>query len=258
MPEEVKKLDAVTEDVLAKIERLESLLKETEKARKQGIMVARISMLVILVAVLGFAWNLWGFYKSFTSDENMQKFQEQVWVDLKDVMDGPEMKAIQNKIYKDSIPKISNIFVERFKREIPTFQEKGKLLLENLKDDVARHLTEELTKTLDESLQDVELELLRKFPSLTPEKLEQTLAAAQYVFVEDITDELEERLVDLSTVFDDLDKIISKYRTLDDYKALENKEVEDIKLELVESILELAIYEVNPSRGEQKHEGGSK
>nr|HPN84298.1 hypothetical protein [Victivallales bacterium] len=125
MPEEIKKNGAGTDDVLAKIERLEAVLIETEKARKRSAMIARLSVLVILVAVLAFAWNLWGFYKSFTSKENMENLMQQISAGMKDVLSGPEMKQIQDKIYKETMPKVGNIFAERFRKEIPMLKEKG-------------------------------------------------------------------------------------------------------------------------------------
>ncbi len=258
MPEDMKKGDAGAGDVLAKIERLESLLKETENARRQGAMIARLSVLVILVAFGAFAWNLWGFYKSFTSPSNMEKLKEQVVADMKDIMQGPEIKIIEKKIMNETVPKVTEIFIARFKKELPMLKDKGQAFLGGMKDYVETHLKEEMTKALEESMKGVEEDLLKKFPQVTPERLQETLAAAQYVFIEDITDELERSLVDLSSMFDDLDKVIAGYRETPEYKALSEKELDDVKLELAEALLELAIYEVNPPRGEKTQEGGSK
>lgn len=257
MAEDKKKELDGSPDILAKIERLEALLREAEEARKQGIIIARLSIIVIIIALCVFGWNLFGIYKSFTGPENMEQLKKQVLSDLKDVLEGPEVRMLEKKVMSETAPKVANIFMERFKKELPMFKDKGNELLNNMKDFVETHLKEELTKALEESMKDIEKELQQKFPDLSPEKLEKTLTAAQYVFIEDITDHLEQSLVDLSTMFDGLEKTISSFRETEDYKTLANKELDDIKLELAEAFLELAIYEVNPPRGE-KIEGGLK
>lgn len=258
MPEEIKKENLGSPDVLAKIERLEVLLRETEEARKQGAMIARLSIIAIVIALAVFAWNLYGIYKDFTSEKNIEQLKEQVLTDMKDIMEGPEVRMIEKKLMNETAPKVAQIFIDRFNKELPMFKDKGSELLKNMRDFVESHLKEELTKALEESMKDIEKDLQQKFPDLSPEKLQQTLTAAQYVFIEDITDHLEQSLVDLSGMFDGLEKTISSFRDTEDYKALSEKELDDIKLELAEAILELAIYEINPPRGEKKFEGGSK
>ncbi|HOK03975.1 MAG TPA: hypothetical protein P5270_05025 [Victivallales bacterium] len=258
MPEEIKKENSSSQDLSAKIEQLETLLRETEETRRQGMVIARLSILAILIALGVFAWNLFKIYENFTSENNLKLLKEQVLVDLKDVMNGPEVRLLEKKIVSESAPKVANIFIERFKKELPMFKDKGNELLNNMKVFIENHLKEELTKVLEESMADIEKDLQKKFPDLNPEKLHKTITAAQYVFIEDITDHLEQNLVDLSTMFDGLERTISEFRNTEDYKALSEKELDDIKLELAEAVLELAIYEVNPPRGEKKYEGGSK
>ena len=261
MSEENKKIDTVNEaDILAKIEKLESMLAETEKARKQGALIGRICMLVMLIALSVFALNLWNFYKDFTSKDNIDKLMAQVQSDMKDLLVSAEMKDIQNKIYKETLPKVTKIFMERFTREIPVFKEKGQAILGNLKTHLETHLKEELTKMLEKSVKDIETDILKKYPNITPEKLHSTLMAAQYVFIEDITEELEQRVIQLADSFDKIDLSLKKYNELKDFKDLEEKELDDVKLELIEALLEFVIYEVNPQKGEKKItiEGGAK
>jgi hypothetical protein len=53
-------------------------------------------------------------------------------------------------------------------------------------------------------------------------------------------------------VFDDFEKMektIDKFSGLDEMKNLDKMDKNDIKLALIESLLELGIYEINPDKG---------
>ena len=49
------------DELLASVSRLEADLQEIEKARKQQALIIRVGVILILVAILLFAWNIWNF-----------------------------------------------------------------------------------------------------------------------------------------------------------------------------------------------------
>jgi hypothetical protein len=259
---EDKRTDSLGNDseLMAKIEKLEAMFSATEQARKRAILIARISVFVILGALVIFAINLWNFANAFRSKENMTQLTSRIATDLKDVMTGQQMKKIQDKLYKETLPKVTTIFLERFKKEMPVFQDAGTKVLSNLQEHVEMHLKLELTKMLEDSLKDIEKDLLKQNPNLNPEKLHDTIMGAKEVFIEEVTGALEERLISLTDKFNKIEAVAKKYNETAEYKALEGKPTEEIQANLVAALLELAAYEVKPEKGEKKVtlEGGVK
>ena len=110
-------------------------------------------------------------------------------------------------------------------------------------------MKDELEKALAESLAELEKELHMTYPKVSAEKMEKVLKGAENVFIEHITSAMEKRIEMVFDDFEKMEKTIDKFSTLDDMKQLEKMETNDIKLALIESLLELGIYEINPERG---------
>ena len=60
------------ENLLAKLERLELDIQEIDRARHQQAIVARVGLVLIFVAIVIFAINMYHLYSKITSDENLE------------------------------------------------------------------------------------------------------------------------------------------------------------------------------------------
>ena len=237
------------DDLLASVSRLEADLQEIEKARKQQSLIVRVGVLLILFAILLFAWNIWNFSKSLMKSENLDQLGQKFSRDLQDLAKDPEVRKMQENLVKQVIPDITNQIIERFKKDIPNFRKKGEKVLANLQVYVQGYLKAELEKALAESVVKLEAELHATYPKISAEKLEKVIKSAETTFIEQVTNALEKRIEMIYEDLDKAEKTIDKFSSLDDMKKLSKQSPDEIKLGLIESLLELGIYEINPVKG---------
>ncbi|MFA6291588.1 MAG: hypothetical protein WC637_07390 [Victivallales bacterium] len=237
------------DNLLACISRLEADLQEIEKARKQQALIVRVGVILILFAIFLFAWNIWNFSKDLMKSENLDQLGQRFSRDMQDLAKDPEVLKMQDNLVKKVIPEVTNQIIERFKKDIPNFRKKGEKVFANLQVYVQGYLKEELEKALAESVVQLEKELHTSYPKISAEKLGKVLKAAEATFVEQVTNALEKRI---EMIYEDLDraeKTLDKFSSLDDMKKLSKLTTDEVKLGLIESLLELGIYEINPVRG---------
>lgn len=237
------------DDILASVSRLETDLQEIEKARKQQALIVRVGVLLILLAILLFAWNMWNFSKSLMKSDNLDQLGQKFSRDMQDLAKEPEVRKMQENLIKQVIPDITNQIIERIKKDIPNFRKKGERVVANLQVYVQGYLKDELEKALAESVLQLEKELHAKYPKISAEKLEKIVKGAEATFIEQITNAVEKRIEMIYEDLDKTEKTLGKFSSLDDMKKLSKQSPDEIKLGLVEALLELGIYEINPVKG---------
>jgi hypothetical protein len=237
------------DELLASISRLEADLQEIEKARKQQALIGRVGVILILFAILLFVWNMWNFSKSLVKSENLDRLGQQFSRDMQDLAKDPEVRKMQENLVKQVIPDITNQIIERFKKDIPNFRKKGERVLANLQIYVQGYLKEELEKALAESVVQLEKELHATYPKISADKLEKVMKSAEATFIEQITAAIEKRMEMIYEDLDKAEKTLDKFSSLDDMKQLSKQTQDQVKLGLIEALLELGIYEINPARG---------
>jgi hypothetical protein len=237
------------DDLLACVSRLEADLQEIEKARKQQALIVRVGVLLILFAILLFAWNIWNFSKSLMKSESLDQFGQKFSRDMQDLAKDPEVRRMQDNLVKQVIPDITNQIVERFKQDMPNFRKKGEKVLFNLQIYVQGYLKEELEKALAESVVKLEKELHASYPKISVDKLQKVMKSAEATFIEQVTHAIEKRIEMIYEDLDKAEKTLDKFYNLDDMKKLSKQTPDEIKLALIESMLELGIYEINPVKG---------
>lgn len=247
-------------ELLAQVKRLEADLQEIEKTRKQQSLIVRGGLLIMLAVILLFTWNIWNFSKSMVSPENIDKFGQRLGKDLQDLMGDPDVKKIEESLLKQVLPELTEQVIARFKKELPSFRTKGEDVMNNLKTFVETAVKDELETALADSVEQVESEIRTTYPKVSAEKMEKVLEAAEDVFIDHLTHTLENRI---ELVYDDFMKMEStmkKFSYLEDTRRLDGMKADDIKLEIIESFLELCIYEINPVKGKKTVEiqGGAK
>ncbi len=246
------------EDILRKLVEAEDLLAEIEKSEKKQRLTARVGLLLILATLALFAWNMYGFYTDITSQESIAEFREIVIEDLDDVLrHDQEIKAFQKDLIDKILPELLEDAKKRIMKEKPELEKTGAEMFENVRAHVRQSLHDGLTDILNETLIELEEEIHDRYPKIPLEKLQKSMREAENIFVEEITALLEKRMELIYSDLDEMEKSIARFRQLPEMKALDGTEIEELKLMMAESILELAIYHINPERGE-KEPGGAK
>lgn len=239
------------DDLLLKLAEMEESLKGIEQAKRQQSLITRIGLLLILLAILLFIWNIWNFSKGLFTEEKISDFSGKISSDIQDlVANNAEFQVLKDDLIKKVLPDITKQVIDRFKQDLPIFKQKGEKLLDNLQVYIEESVKQKLSDFLTEAVVQLEKELLDKYPKIPPEKMQMIVKNAQDVFIEEITKSLENGLQGIFNDLDEMEKTLNKFAELEESKQLGNKDIDMIKLDILESLLELAIYQLNPEKGD--------
>ncbi len=236
-------------ELLAQVRALENDLIEIERSRKRQALIARIGILIMLAAVLLFTWNFWNFSKSLMSKQSLDKFGKKLSGDFQDLMRDPEVVQIQENIVKKVLPDLTDQVLDRFKKELPAFRAKGDMALKNISSFLEGTIKDELELALADSMEQIENEIHKSYPKVAPDKLDAALKAAEDVFVEHVATTVEKRLEAVCNDLVKMDSTVEKFSQLQEMREIEKMKPDDVKLQMIESFLELCIYELNPAKG---------
>jgi hypothetical protein len=102
----------------------------------------------------------------------------------------------------------------------------------------------------------MESDILKRYPKIPPERISIVLDRAKEEFIDQVTDMLE---LKLDVAFRDiaaLNQSVAKIKDDPHYRALDREKIGEVENLLIESMLELAIYHINPDKGNRPAEGG--
>lgn len=248
-----KKKDALSEALQGQLKTLEEHLEAIEQSKKQRNLVSIVGLLLIILAIALFVMNLSNFVKEKSNNEVFQKeLLTKLGEDLKEVKNNPNLQAMIGDVRAEILPHLAKQIVARFKKDVPKFKAKGEDFAKDMQDYLENDVKEKLVKSLSESLVDVEDIIREKYPDITMEDLKKVLDATQAEFVIAITNVIEARIDSVRIDIDELKASVAKFKNCDEYKQLDPAHpdtLSHVKLQMVESMLELVIYQINPQKG---------
>ena len=239
------------ENLLAKIERIELNILEIDRARHQQAIIARVGLVLIFVAIVIFAINMYNLFSKITSDENLELLGQAASRDMQELFQSDSnLQAFKNDLTGRIFPAVSKQVMDRFLKEVPIFRQKGEQLLQNLKVHLEDSVKTKLAGELDSSLKDIEQQIVKKYPNVSLEKLDVVIKQVEPLFLENITNMLESKVNLVGDDLDEMEKTLDKFRKISEDMKLNEKEKEMLKLDFMENLLELGIYHINPEKGE--------
>jgi hypothetical protein len=123
-----------------------------------------------------------------------------------------------------------------------------------LENDVRDKLYKEISLTLNQ----MEADILKRYPKITPERINQVLDKAKVEFIDQVTDMLELKLDVAFRDIASLNESVAKIKEDSHYQTLDREKIGEVENLLIESMLELAIYHINPDKGNMPTEGGAR
>ncbi len=245
------------EDMLSRLGRLEACLAEIERTRRQRSLISIGGLVLVLLGIALFAANLWGFGMKLMEPESQTQIMAKVQEDMIDLLQNDAtIKQLTRDLQEDVVPYVVEQVTNRFKEELPEFRQQGEDVLLGLQGYLEKDVKEKLGEALADILAEVEQKLLAKYPQVTPEELQTVIENAQAVFIEEVTTLIERKL---DVVADDLGALkesVDNFKDTPEYQQL----LEDIRVDkdgavnkaqiaMIEHMLELVIYHINPERG---------
>jgi len=259
MSEEKKQpeTDADSHDkLLSKIKVLEDALDSIEQSRKKKNMISLIGLILVLLGLILFFINLKSFAAMKLNDSNFQnELMTIIRNDLKDMAkNNPNITLMQQDFKEKVLPYVSQQILNKFKEDVPKFQEVGENFADELKDYLNNDVKDKLIKALSESLVEVEAVLKEKYPTMKVDKLHKIINEARHIFVIRITNVIEKKLEYISKDLTSLKRSIENFKACEEYKIHDAKNpntAHHVKIQMVESMLELIIYQLNDEKGQR-------
>jgi hypothetical protein len=180
---------------------------------------------------------------------------------MKTVSETSEFKKLQATAEKKALPVFMKEFKKQFKAEFPKFQKQGVQAAGNLEVYLVNDVKQKLLGELSGAIHKMEKDVLKKYPDLDTEKMEIALKDVESHFVENMTESLNQRVDKVKKELDDLYNSFDQFKGDPEYKKLSPEHVPEVESKLIETALELCIYQVNPKKGKMPSalpEGGVK
>lgn len=253
-------------ELLKKIKLLEDALDSMEQSRKQKNMISLIGLVLVLLGLVLFFINL----KKFAAEKfNDNAFREELLTtvrnDLKDLASSnPNITLMRQDLKEKVLPYVSKQILERFKQDIPKFKAAGEDFAGELKVYLNTDVKNRLIKALTESLVDIEGVLKEEYPTMKPEELHKIILEAKDIFVLRISEAIDRKLEYISDDLGSLKASVDKFKECEEYKLHDPQNPDTahhVKIQMVEAMLELVIYQLNEQKGRSSVEpltGGTK
>lgn len=246
-----------SEDAVARIARLELCVVEIERARKQRSIIGVCGMLLLLLAIALFAVKLWTLGKDLVQPVSQQAIMAKVQEDLVDLLQNdPQLKELMSEFRNDLLPSAAAQVSAKLKEELPTYRKQGEAVLDNLQVYFKKDVADKLHEALVDIMADIEERLLEKYPQVTSEELQTVVERTRVIFLEEMTALIERKLELVSDDLGSLQASIDGFKDTPEYREMIealaiNREgaVSKAQLAMIEDMLELVIYHINPERG---------
>ena len=230
----------------AMLDKIISMEKQLEQTRRKQTVVAVLGVIGI-IAVLGiFVLNLCTLVHSIDRNAVLSQLTKQASV----LVSAPELQALQKDVREVFLPAYRKSLIENLKEKEPDFEKalgaEWDRTIHYLQKDVSKQF---LTR-LNASFEKVSAQILKKYGKQVPssESLEKDLDKLQKELLEQMTDVLAKEIGETEKSLASLHGNILTFKDLPEYKNLEGIPVGEVENRLIETFLEIWIYELNPSR----------
>ncbi len=240
-----KAAESSSPELTARIDQLEKMLIHTKKKRiGQSIVVWSCTLVMVAVC----AWFLMTFNNLIQNYDTQLLFNE-LQKNSGMVLESKEFQTMLMDTRKIFLPAYQKALKEELSANTPKLKAKAETELKNLKKLIVEKLKKSLMKQISKDFKKVEKDLLKRYPKLSANKLNEAYKKASILFAEKLSVSLNNLVDKAINKLSGLDETFRQFKKGTAYKELKNKSVKDVESLLIESMLELWIYELNPAKG---------
>jgi len=239
------KSSSLSAELTARIDQLEKMLIHTKKKRI-GQSIVIWSCTAVIVAVC--AWFLTTF-NNLVQDYDTKLLAQELQKNSGIVLDSPEFKAMILEARNIFIPAYKQALSEELNTNGHDLKLKAEAELSTLKTLIVKKVKDNFIAQIHKDFKKVEKDLLKRYPDLNADKLDKAYEKASVLFAEKLTVSLNHFVDKAINKLAGLDETFRQFKKGSSYKKLNRKSMKEVESLLVESMLELWIYELNPEKG---------
>ena len=236
---------SLSAELTARIDQLEKMLIHT-KQKRIGQSIVIWSCTAVIVAVC--AWFLMTF-NSLISDYDTKLLARELQKNSNIVIESPEFQTMLLDMKKIFLPAYQKALKDELNSSAPELRAEAEAELVNLKKLLVKKIQKRFVAQIHDDFKKVEKDLLKRYPDLDSEKLNEAYEKASVLFAEKLSVSLNNFVNLAINKLAGLDETFRQFKKGSAYKALNKKSVKEVESLLVESMLELWIYELNPEKG---------
>ncbi|MDD5698209.1 MAG: hypothetical protein PHH77_06285 [Victivallaceae bacterium] len=235
------------DEFAARIEQLEKLLIHTRQKRvRQSVVVW--SCTVILIAVC--AWFLVSFHRLIRNYDTKLLTQE-LQGNAGIIIQSPQFEAVILDMKKIFLPAFEKALKSELSADTPKLQAEAEAELRTIREFILTNIQQDFINQIRRDLVKIEQDLLKRYPDLNAAQLEDAYKKASELFADKLTASLNRSVTLAVNKLAGLDETFRQFKNDRRYQELSRKSVPEVETLLLESALELWIYDLNPAKGQE-------
>ena len=122
-----------SKEVLSKLQGIEESINRIEQSKKLKTLVSVGGVIIVLLILALFAWNLYSFGQKAMSPEVKAEFISEAAEDIVEIArDNPDVQKMVRDLQEDVIPHVIVQITEKFQKNMPLFQKEEEKIIGNL------------------------------------------------------------------------------------------------------------------------------
>jgi len=244
-------LDNENAEILSKMDEMQEKFKQINRVLRRMRVIAMCGAIVILILLAIFAGNFASFVRDYDKKALTYELKDRVLT----LASSNEVKQLLNSVQDKLLSAYGTALIKEFKKSTPLFVKD----IQNVKEDVTAHLESQvkhkLVNNLIEKLADTEVHVLAEYFSndVSQEKLTNILDYSRKKFIESLTDVLDKKIdpfiIQLNSLNDSFKMVFDNMEQSGEFKEITSDMLGEIENRLIENLLELVIYQINPEKG---------
>jgi hypothetical protein len=234
------------QELTERLAALENKLVQGQSLRVKQRWLGICGALVLLVLLLLFVGRLGYWLHAYATGYDLDSLRKKLLVECKDLVQ-PELDSFVDEVRQDIVPKFTEKVTE-FKENLDEIEQKATDMGENLEKHARQQVADQLLGSMVSGMGESTDQLASIVPDFAPDEFDKHILAMESLMLEDVTTFITERY---ARVKSSLDGLTSTIDGMVEDEAISPGRREELENDLIGGILELVLYEVQPSLGRE-------
>ncbi len=242
------------EVALRKLDSLEKKIESMAKMKRSTTIATYIGLIIIIIFLAFFIFNIISFVRNY----NTNKLANEMGNNMIELARSQEVKDIFLEINKTYTPALKKAVIAKMQKDTPMFKMEAQKMLASTVDYLQNKVKPELTENLIKNLAASETLMLQTYSNEKPsiERINTIIQNSNQYLKKNITKSIDNKLEQslgtlsgLNNSFQELYKKSEDNSTI--LKGLTPDMVGEVQSRLIETLLEIIIYQMDPQKGNQ-------
>lgn len=238
------------EAVLAMLASVTADLEEMRRVRKRQGRYAIIGVLATLAILISFMINL----AQFGNNYPVQELLTQISANSEIVTNSREVQKVVDSAKKVFIPAYKKELVKQLHSEAPQIESTAVTAVNDFRKFMMTDIRRKMVQRMDKVLRQVEKDIIQHYSKseLSPDELDKIFQQVNAQFADEFTARLEKRLDVAIKKLAVLNDEVKGFENTPEYKNIKPEDLGLIENRMIEDMLRLWIYHLNPDKGDAK------